>query len=55
MATIKVVGTEISYQVSEPPVWRDGVWECGNIRFVDVEKVIYETDSGSTDAADPAQ
>ena len=55
MPEIKVVGSETVYQVSEPPQWRDGVWECGNIRFVDVEKVIYETDSGSNDAADPAQ
>ena len=62
MPEIKVVGSEIVYQVSESPQWKDGVWECGNIRFVDIEQAIYEPVSGTdeltpapADAAGPTQ
>lgn len=42
MAQIKQVTTGQVYEVSQEPVWLEGVWECGNLRFTDPDKTAYE-------------
>lgn len=47
MSQIKNISTGELTQVSETPIWKAGVWECGNLRFVDIEKAIYEPIPGT--------
>lgn len=58
MGLIKNISTGELLQTLEVPAWKDGVWECGNIRFVDIGKDIYESDSStnySTQTPTPAE
>lgn len=41
MAKIKHVGSGIVYEVSNKPVFMNGVWECGSQRFVDKTGAAY--------------
>lgn len=41
MPKIKNLETNEIINVSEPPVFAGGIWECGDQRFVDPEGVLY--------------
>lgn len=42
MGKLKVVGTSDVIETSDSPIWKGGVWECGDQRFVDPDQSLYE-------------
>lgn len=42
MPAIKQLSTDEIIQVAETPVWRNGLWDCGDQRFLDPGKDLYE-------------
>ena len=42
MPSIRNIETDVIYTVSQNPVFVDGMWECGDQRFVDLDGTIYE-------------
>lgn len=42
MAQIKHIASNIIFIVTETPVFKGGVWECGDQRFTDPQKTLYE-------------
>lgn len=42
MAQIENIATGAVYTVADTPVWVNGIWECGDQRFTDPTKTLYE-------------
>ena len=42
MPTIKHIESGQVIAVSAPPKWENGIWECGDQRFMDADKTHYE-------------
>lgn len=42
MNRIQNIETKAIVEVELEPVWVGGVWECGNVRFTDPDKAIYQ-------------
>jgi len=45
MNQIKHIASGAVYVTSEPPVWKDGVWECGDARFTDENQDQYKAEA----------
>jgi len=48
MPQLKNIVTGALFETSENPIWVDGTWECGDLRFMDPAKTVYEIVTGST-------
>ena len=38
---IEVIATQEIIVTSADPTWSDGIWDCGNVRFTDINKDLY--------------
>ncbi|MGZ5025714.1 MAG: hypothetical protein ACXWE9_00965 [Methylobacter sp.] len=50
MAKIKHIESGAVYHTAEDAIWRNGMWECGDQRFTDPERNLYEPVAGDIPA-----
>ena len=43
MPQIKHIESNVTHNVSQNPIYQNGIWECGDQRFVDPDGTLYES------------